>query len=129
MPLSVGTSLENRYRIDALLDEGGFGTVYRALDTKLNKQVAVKENLHASPEQKDQFEREAHILADLSHLNLPRVNDYFFIPDQGQYLVMDYVRGENLEDVLIRFGALPEPLVLPLILQVCDALALPLTIP
>lgn len=119
--LPIESILENRYRIETLLGSGGFGTIYRALDMRLNRKVAIKENQHISSESKGQFEREAQILANLTHPNLPRVNDYFFIPDQGQYLVMDYVQGEDLEVISDRFGALPEPLVLPLFLQICEA--------
>lgn len=124
MSLSIGQILQsNRYRIDALLGQGGMGAVYRAWDMSLNIPVAVKENLDASPEAQKQFGREAHILARLFHLNLPRVTDYFFIPGKGQYLVMDFVEGEDLQAMLNRLGALPEPQVLNWISQICDALA------
>jgi hypothetical protein len=123
MPLSIGQILNNRYRIDGVLGQGGMGAVYRAWDMNLNIQVAVKENLDASPEAQRQFGREASILACLSHPNLPRVTDYFFIPGQGQYLVMDLVEGEDLEELLGQHGSLPESQVLGWIAQVCDALA------
>jgi len=123
MPIPQGQVLHNRYRIDAQLGQGGMGAVYRAWDLSLNIPVAVKENMDAAPGSQDQFSREAHILARISHPNLPRVIDYFFIPNQGQYLVMDYVEGENLEAMQNRLGALPEPQVLNWIAQVCEALA------
>jgi serine/threonine protein kinase len=123
MSLTVGQVLNNRYRIEALLGQGGMGAVYRALDFNLNLTVAVKENLDASPEAQKQFGREAGILARLSHPNLPRVTDHFFIPGQGQYLVMDFVEGEDLQTMLKRLGVLPEPQVLNWVLQICDALA------
>jgi serine/threonine protein kinase len=123
MPLSIGQVLNSRYRIDALLGQGGMGAVYRAVDLNLNLPVAVKENLDASPEAQKQFGREAGILARLSHPNLPRVTDYFFISGQGQYLVMDYVEGEDLRAMLGRLGVLPEWQLLNWVSQVCDALA------
>jgi serine/threonine protein kinase len=124
MPLSTGQVIHNnRYRIDALLGQGGMGAVYRAWDMSLSIPVAIKENLDASPEAQKQFGREAHILARLSHPNLPRVTDYFFVPGQGQYLVMDFVEGEDLRAMLNRLGVLPEPQVLNWTSQVCDALA------
>lgn len=123
MPLSTGQVLNNRYRIDALLGKGGMGAVYRAWDSNLKMPVAVKVNFDASQEAQRQFEREAGILARLSHLNLPRVTDYFFTPDQGQFLVMDFVEGEDLQAMLDRLGALPEPQVLTWVTQVCDALS------
>ncbi|MEW5871627.1 MAG: protein kinase [Chloroflexota bacterium] len=123
MPLSAGQTLNHdRYRIDSLLGQGGMGAVYRAWDTTLDIPVAIKENLDASPEAQKQFNREASLLARLSHTNLPRVTDYFFIPEQGQYLVMDYVEGEDLQSMLNRLGKLPTPQVLNWIAQICEAL-------
>ncbi len=123
MTLANGQVLHDRYRVDALLGQGGMGAVYKAWDQSLNIPVAVKENLDATPEAQAQFGREAHILASLSHPNLPRVTDTFFIPGQGQYLVMDYVAGEDLQSMLHRLGTLPQTHVLGWILQICDALA------
>lgn len=123
MPLSPGETINNqRYRIEGLLGQGGMGAVYRAWDVNLDVPVAIKENLDASPEAQKQFSREANILARLSHPNLPRVTDHFFIPAQGQYLVMDFVDGEDLQSMLERLGKLPEPQVLSWIAQVCEAL-------
>jgi serine/threonine protein kinase len=123
MALSVGQVLNNRYRIDLLLGQGGMGAVYRAWDWNLNMQVAIKENLDASPRAYNQFSREAQILSRLHHPNLPRVTDYFFIPGQGQYLVMDFAEGEDLQTMMARVGVLPESQVLSWILQVCDGLS------
>lgn len=100
MPLQQGQVLNNRYRTVKLLGQGGFGAVYKAWDINLNKACAVKENLDTSPEAQRQFAREATVLANLSHPNLPRVTDHFSLPGQGQYLVMDYVEGEDLESLL-----------------------------
>jgi len=121
--LYVGDILVNRYRIVNLVGQGGFGAVYRAWDLSLKVPVAVKENLDTSPEAQRQFEHEAQLLAPLRHANLPRVSDHFFIPDQGQYLVMDFVDGKSLEVLLAeRGGPLGEAEALGWIVQVCDAL-------
>lgn len=122
MPLFIGQLLNNRYRIDALLGQGGFGAVYCAFDVRLNIVVAVKENLDSSPEAERQFMREAQVLAQVSHPNLPRVTDHFANPGQGQYLVMDFADGEDLESMRTRLGTLPEGQVLPWLRQICDAL-------
>lgn len=123
MSLAPGQLLHNnRYRILALLGQGGMGAVYQAWDESLQIYVAIKENLDAAPEAQRQFSHEARILARLSHPNLPRVIDYFFVADQGQYLVMDYIEGEDLGALLARLGTLPESDVLNWIAQVCDAL-------
>jgi serine/threonine protein kinase/Tol biopolymer transport system component len=117
-----GTVLQNRYRIEQELGRGGFGAVYRAWDINLKKPCAVKENLDTSPEAQRQFEREAIVLANLSHPNLPRVTDHFVIEDQGHYLVMDFVEGEDLESHLERRGRVPVPQALLWTSQVADAL-------
>jgi serine/threonine protein kinase len=104
MPLSPGQILNNRYRIVKLLGQGGMGAVYRAWDMNLDIAVAIKENLDTSPEAQRQFHREARILAHLSHPSLPRVGDHFFIPRQGQYLVMDFIEGEDLGTTLEKTG-------------------------
>lgn len=123
MSLAVGEVLNNRYRIAALLGQGGMGAVYRAWDLNLKMAVAVKENYDASADAQRQFEREATLLARLSHSNLPRVTDHFALPGRGQYLVMDYVEGESLESMLDRQGVLPEEQAVAWTTQVCDALA------
>ncbi len=124
MPLSTGQVLHNRYRIVKLLGQGGFGAVYRAWDVSLNRPCAVKENLDTSPDAQRQFVREAQILANLSHPNLPRVTDHFSISGMGQYLVMDFIVGEDLQDLLDRIGGpLLESQVVDWINQICDALS------
>ena len=123
MALQSGTVLQNRYRIVKLLGQGGFGAVYRAWDTRLNGPVAVKENFDISAEAVKQFATEASMLFKLKHPNLPRVSDHFSISGQGQYLVMDYVEGEDLQQKLDKAGgSLQEGQVIHWIAQVCDAL-------
>jgi branched-chain amino acid transport system substrate-binding protein len=127
MTLATGTVLIDRYRIVRLLGQGGFGAVYRVWDLHLNAPFALKENLDTSPEAVRQFAREAQILANLHHSNLPRVTDHFSLPDQGQYLVMEYVEGEDLEEMRSKSacqpaGSLPEEQVLPWMSQILDAL-------
>ena len=98
MPLATGEILQERYRIERLLGQGGMGAVYLAGDLRLDETpCAVKENGDTSPEAQRQFKAEAVILARLSHPNLPRVTDHFVLPSGRQYLVMDYVEGEDLE--------------------------------
>lgn len=124
MALSVGQIYHNRYRIVSLMGKGGFGAVYKAWDTKLNGPCALKENFDTSAEAEKQFALEASMLFNLRHPNLPMVFDYFSVPGQGLYLVMVYVEGEDLQQLLDkRQEPLPEALVLPWIRQVCDALS------
>lgn len=123
MTLIPSQVLNNRYRIARLLSQGGFGSVYRAWDLNLGTSCAVKENLETSAAAQAQFQREATILANLRHPNLPNVRDHFFIPNQGQYLVMDFVEGQDLQEKLDQLqGPVPESQVLPWMDQILDAL-------
>jgi serine/threonine protein kinase/Tol biopolymer transport system component len=98
------------------------GAVYRALDERLGNPVAVKENLNLADEFARQFKREAVTLASLRHPALPRVADYFAFPKQGQYLVMDYIEGEDLRQRIERAECLPDRDVVLIGEAVCDAL-------
>lgn len=114
--------LKNRYKIEKVIARGGMGSIYLAFDTSLSVQVAVKENLHSTDEFTRQFHREAKILAGMRHPNLPRVTDHFVLPGQGQYLVMDYIEGEDLKERIERIVVLPEEDVVLIGSAICDAL-------
>jgi serine/threonine protein kinase len=121
--LANGQIVCRRYRVVEMLGEGGFGAVYRAWDLRDNRECALKENRDISADAQSQFQDEADMLARLQHPNLPRVTDHFYEPGQGQYLVMDFVEGHDLREVLVRAGGpLAEDTVLPWARQACDAL-------
>ena len=122
MTLERGYLLDNRYRIAEILGQGGMGSVYRAVDENLGVDVAVKENLFTTEEYARQFRLEAVILANLRHPNLPRVTDHFVMEDKGQYLVMDYIEGEDLRQRMERTGTLPHDEVIVIGAAMCDAL-------
>jgi tetratricopeptide (TPR) repeat protein len=140
MALSTGQVLHNRYRIVKLLGQGGFGAVYHAWDVQLSGPCALKENFDTSPSARNQFSREASLLYNLRHPGLPKVIDHFVVPGQGQYLVMEYIEGQDLQGMLDASLAamrtsppasgepaqanrgLPATQVIPWILQVCEAL-------
>lgn len=122
MPLARDSILNNRYRIKEILGQGGMGSVYRVIDENLGVEVAVKENLYITEEYSRQFRLEANILASLRNPNLPRVFDHFVIEGQGQYLVMDYIEGEDLRQRMDRLGILPDEEVIVLGAAICDAL-------
>lgn len=121
MPLEAGYLLNKRYRIKRVLGQGGFGAVYLATDERLDLRCAVKESLSLSPTTERQFKREAKLLATLRHPNLPRVTHHFVVDDH-QYLIMDYVEGEDLHARLAREGPLPEVDINRLAEKICEAL-------
>ncbi|MGC9371675.1 MAG: protein kinase domain-containing protein, partial [Paracoccaceae bacterium] len=127
--LETGTVVQDRYRVVRLLGEGGMGSVYRAWDLRLKVPVALKE-LRPQPgldEEmlqglREQFEQEAAVLARLNHPSLVRVTDYFE-EQSNAYLVMDFVDGRSLVDIVIQEGAQPEGEVLEWARQLLEALA------
>lgn len=131
--LETHTLLKDRYKIAGPIGQGGMGAVYRAEDVLLTGRVcAVKE---ITPDQdlapnmlqqlQDQFRQEASILARLDHPNLPKVSDHF-TQDGREYLVMDFVPGQNLHEIIAQTQAqqiyLSQSQVLDWADQLCDAL-------
>jgi Tol biopolymer transport system component/serine/threonine protein kinase len=123
MTLERGTLLHKRYRVVEILGQGGMGSVYRAVDENLGVDIALKENLFTTDEYARQFRLEAVILANLRHPNLPRVSDHFVVGDQGQYLVMDFIDGEDLRQRMERVGSISEEDAIMIGAAMCDALA------
>jgi eukaryotic-like serine/threonine-protein kinase len=93
--IELGTLLLGRYRILSHIGKGGMGTVFLAKDENLGITVAVKRNFFTDDRLIDAFKREARLLAGLRHSALPRVIDHF-LDLTGQYLVMEYIPGEDL---------------------------------
>ncbi len=125
MPTSLqpGTVLQNRYRITRLLGEGGMGAVYQAFDLRLQGHVlAVKENFDNSPTAQAQFQTEAALLANLNHPTLPRVTDHFIEASGRQYLVMDFIEGDDLEKIVVTRGRIHQAQAIAWISHVLDGL-------
>lgn len=122
MDLQPETILHDRYQIIEKLGQGGMGAVYLAWDQSLETRVAVKSNFNPAPESVDQFLKEAQLLAGLRHPNLPRVTDYFVIGKE-QFLVMDFIPGDDLGKRLSEEGAQSLEDVLSWAGQLGDALA------
>ncbi|WNG59094.1 protein kinase [Archangium gephyra] len=123
--IGVGAVLRDTYEITSLLGKGGMGTVFLARHRRLpGKQVAVKV-LHNSaslnPELYARFRREAEIASQLGHPNIVEVLDFDTLQDGTPFLVMEYLRGESLEQRLMG-GPLPVDVALSIVRQVCSAL-------
>lgn len=111
--LSPGTILQNRYRIVREFGHGGMGTVYEAVDQRVNSIVALKETTASRDgEASRAFEREAALLANLRHQALPKVMDFFSELD-GDFLIMEFIPGYDLAELLdLRSEPFPQTQVL-----------------
>lgn len=133
LPIKSGDVLRGRYRIVERIGQGGMGNIYLADDIRLEgRKCALKEVEHDRnlpedifTEARDQFLREATVLARLDHPNLPKVSDFFSIGEKD-YLVMDYVPGKDLRALMLEAKAhntfLSEMDVLDWASQLADAL-------
>ena len=129
--LQPGTNLMNRYLIQEVIGVGGMGSVYRARDLhfpNVVKLVAVKEMINQAPDPLvrqtivQNFEREANILATLSHPAIPRIYDYFTL-DNRSYLVLEFINGKDMEVLLSQTeGPIPEEQALGWAIELCDVL-------
>ena len=120
--LNTGTILQNRYRIDRQIGQGGMGNVYVATDERFKSTVAIKETIFEDANLRKAFEREARLLNSLKHTALPRVSDHFD-EASGQFLVMEFIAGEDLAEMMETSGeAFPVETVLTWATQLCDAL-------
>jgi Tol biopolymer transport system component len=118
----IGRTLSH-FKIIAKLGEGGMGEVYRAEDSKLGREVAIKvlpETVSAEPERSARFDREARVLASLNHSSIAAIYS-FEHEDSVHFLVMELVEGEDLAERMAR-GPVPLDEALPIALQIAEAL-------
>ncbi len=109
LPLKKNELIHNRYMIKKIIGQGGMGCIYLAEDTRLSGRLcALKEVEHERTldsalhkEAQNQFKQEATILARLDHPNLPKVSDFFSIGNRD-YLIMDYIPGDDLRTLLLK---------------------------
>src|SRR6187200_2915535 len=97
----IGSILAERYRIDALIGEGGMGRVYSAEHVLMKKRVAVKvlrRELTSVPEVVARFEREAMAAANIDHPNVAAATDFGKLADGSVFLVLEFVQGKSLRD-------------------------------
>ncbi|MCW5877143.1 MAG: serine/threonine protein kinase [Anaerolineales bacterium] len=133
MPLEVGEVLRERYRVTQFISKGGMGSIYLADDLRLEGRLCAVKEVRLDPslseetlnQTRAQFLREATVLARMDHANLPKVSD-FFSEKHSDYLVMDYIPGEDLRSLMMaarqRGEFLHEEEVLLWAGQIADAL-------
>src|SRR5437870_6427183 len=122
MPITIGARLGS-LEITALLGKGGMGEVYRARDTKLKRDVAIKilpEEFSRDADRVSRFQREAEVLASLNHPSIGGIYD-LQEANGSRYLVLELVEGETLQDRLSR-GPVRTNEALQLAKQICEAL-------
>jgi serine/threonine-protein kinase len=121
----IGTVLNDRYRITELLGEGGMGVVFRGVHTKIDKEVAIKvlSPTHARDQSVvDRFMREAKTASKIRQENVVDISDFGETEDGLVFLVMEYLHGEDLAEMLAREGAISWPRARQMMLQICAAL-------
>src|SRR5688572_6462933 len=97
--IEAGTVLQERYRVERQIGQGGMGAVFVATDERFGSTVAIKETFFTDDKFRKAFEREARLLNSLRHPALPRVSDHF-IDGNGQFLVMEFIDGDDLSEQL-----------------------------
>src|SRR5690349_1357349 len=125
----IGQVLDEKYRIDKQLGQGGMGAVYLATHLGTGRPVAVKvisPQFMANKEFVERFKREAKAAGLLRHPNVVNVTDFGFTNlnnDRLAYLVMEYLNGTNLGDLMKAKGKMPLAVVVDIVEQICLALA------
>ena len=114
-----------QYALEEKIGAGGMGSVYRARHAMLRRPTAVKllDPDKVSPVSIARFEREVQLTSQLNHPNTITIYDYGRTPEGIFYYAMEYLEGIDLDDLVERFGRLPEGRVLHILRQICGSLA------
>src|SRR5207302_7635646 len=121
----IGRVFQGRYEATRLLGEGGMGRVYLARQLDLGRQVVVKvmhDKIAADPKFRERFERETLLMAQFQHPNAVTLYDASLSDPLGPCIIMEYVRGVNLDHLLAKNGRFSAPRVGRLVGQLCDVL-------
>jgi predicted Ser/Thr protein kinase len=124
--MSIPHLVANRFRVEREIGRGGMGTVYLATHLGLERPVAVKvlkPEFAADPEVAERFMREARTMARLRHSGAAMIFDAGRLPDGRPFIVMEYVDGETLADVLAKEGRLAPARAVEIACAICDVLA------
>ncbi len=123
----LGLVVEGRYRIESVIGQGSAGTVYKAIQELIGREVAIKvlhDYLVSDEEFIKRFRQEAKASSRLSHPNIITIYDFGVLPKTGRpYIAMDLLRGTPLSEMIADRGYLPMDEAIPILSQVCAALA------
>ncbi len=125
-PVAMGELLAGKYELDRVIGVGGMGVVVLAWHAELQQRVALKllrESFAGHAEARERFRREARAAARISSDHVVRVFDVATLENGVPYMVMEYLEGQNLRDLLHKVGPLEEYEAASIVIQVCDALA------
>ncbi len=120
--LLPGTTLRDRYHILSPLAKGGMGKVYQAEIVETGTAVAIKTVPIPSAQTREHFEQLGKFMTGLQHPNIVKTLDYFYTNGRSACIVMEFVDGSDLREIIARYSTLPEALVVNWGLQLCDAL-------
>lgn len=123
--INVGDTVASHYKVEERIGHGGMGAVYRAKHTFIDRTVAIKtlhEHLAAEASILERFKIEAESSAAVTHQNLVSIYDYGLIENKVPYIVMEFLQGLSLEELLEQEGRISELLAIHIFAQVCDAL-------
>lgn len=122
----LGTTIQQRYRLDAIIGRGAMGMVYLATQELIDRQVAIKvlhSHLVSESESLKRFHQQAKAASRLHHPHIVTLYDYGIIPGGQPYIAMDLLKGQTLAELLEEKGTLPLSDLLPIFKQICEALA------
>jgi serine/threonine-protein kinase len=125
-PVSEGEILDGKYRVDRVIGVGGMGVVVAATHVQLQTQVALKfllPEVLSNPQVVERFVREARAAVQIQSEHVARVSDVGTLSNGAPYMVMEYLEGQDLADVLSKGGPLPVVQAVGHVLQACEAIA------
>ncbi|PIE19542.1 MAG: serine/threonine protein kinase, partial [Proteobacteria bacterium] len=121
----IGQIIGGRYRLTKLLGEGGMGAVYAAEHINITKTVAVKllhPEISSNQEAVTRFKQEAQSASSIGHPNIIGIDDFFTMEDGRVCLIMEFLKGESLNDRMVVPGGLAPDQAIDLMVQVCEGL-------
>ncbi len=121
----IGTALASRYEFSDLIGEGSVGIVFRARQPQLDKIVAIK-MLQANALKEEtiiRFQREAKVIGRLQHPNIAMVYEFGVTERKRPFMVMEFIEGRSLDNLISQEGAVPLPRALTILIQICDGIA------